>query len=288
MLMKKSFASRLFDAGNAAFLILLSVISLYPLWREISLSLSSRDEAMRGGLFLWPREFTWTAYTHILDSVYIWVAYGNTIFITIAGTLLHLLVTSSAAYALAKRTLPMKNMFLLLIVFTMIFSGGLIPTYMVVKQLGLLNSLWAVIALNLSSGFNMIIMLNFIRAIPEEIEESAMMDGANPIRIYVSIILPLCKPVLATLALWVAVSLWNNFFQSMIYLNDQSLTTLPLLLRQIVAGQEIAQQLGQLDDTTTESVIAATIMVSILPIVAVYPFLQRYFTKGVMLGSVKS
>ncbi|WP_239628980.1 carbohydrate ABC transporter permease [Paenibacillus sp. H1-7] len=286
--MKKSFASRLFDAGNAAFLILLSVISLYPLWREISLSLSSRDEAMRGGLFLWPREFTWTAYTHILDSVYIWVAYGNTIFITIAGTLLHLLVTSSAAYALAKRTLPMKNMFLLLIVFTMIFSGGLIPTYMVVKQLGLLNSLWAVIALNLSSGFNMIIMLNFIRAIPEEIEESAMMDGANPIRIYVSIILPLCKPVLATLALWVAVSLWNNFFQSMIYLNDQSLTTLPLLLRQIVAGQEIAQQLGQLDDTTTESVIAATIMVSILPIVAVYPFLQRYFTKGVMLGSVKS
>lgn len=286
--MKKSFASRLFDAGNAAFLILLSVISLYPLWREISLSLSSRDEAMRGGLFLWPREFTWTAYTHILDSGYIWVAYGNTIFITIAGTLLHLLVTSSAAYALAKRTLPMKNMFLLLIVFTMIFSGGLIPTYMVVKQLGLLNSLWAVIALNLSSGFNMIIMLNFIRAIPEEIEESAMMDGANPIRIYVSIILPLCKPVLATLALWVAVSLWNNFFQSMIYLNDQSLTTLPLLLRQIVAGQEIAQQLGQLDDTTTESVIAATIMVSILPIVAVYPFLQRYFTKGVMLGSVKS
>ncbi|MFE5322073.1 carbohydrate ABC transporter permease [Paenibacillus sp. NPDC056579] len=286
--MKKSFASRLFDAGNAAFLILLSVISLYPLWREISLSLSSRDEAMRGGLFLWPREFTWTAYTHILDSGYIWVAYGNTIFITIAGTLLHLLVTSSAAYALAKRTLPMKNMFLLLIVFTMIFSGGLIPTYMVVKQLGLLNSLWAVIALNLSSGFNMIIMLNFIRAIPEEIEESAMMDGANPIRIYVSFILPLCKPVLATLALWVAVSLWNNFFQSMIYLNDQSLTTLPLLLRQIVAGQEIAQQLGQLDDTTTESVIAATIMVSILPIVAVYPFLQRYFTKGVMLGSVKS
>ncbi|MCS7460889.1 carbohydrate ABC transporter permease [Paenibacillus doosanensis] len=286
--MKKSAASRLFDSGNAAFLSLLSVISIYPLWREISLSLSSRDEAMRGGLFLWPREFTWSAYSHIMDSGFIGLAYTNTIFITAVGTALHLLVTSSAAYALAKRTLPWKNAFLLLIVFTMIFSGGLIPTYMAVKQLGLVNSLWAIIALNLSSGFNLIIMLNFIRAIPEEMEESAMIDGANPIRIYASIILPLCKPVLATLALWVAVSLWNNFFQAIIYLNDQSLTTLPLLLRQIVAGQEIAQQLGQLDDTTTESVIAATIVVSILPIVAVYPFLQRYFTKGVMLGSVKS
>lgn len=286
--MKRSIASRLFDAGNYTFLGLLSVITFYPLWREIAISLSSKEEALRGGLFLWPRQFTWSAYVHILDMSYIWSAYANSIFITAAGTLLSLLFTSATAYPLAKRTLPWRKWFSFYVLFTMIFNGGLIPTYLVVRELHLVNTIWALIVLNLISAFNVIIMISFIRTLPDELEESATMDGANPVRIFFTIIIPLCKPVLATLALWIAVGLWNNFYQAFIYLNDKSLTTLPVLLRLIIIGQEEAALLGQANDAATESVIAATIMVSLLPILAVYPFLQRYFIKGALLGSIKA
>jgi ABC-type glycerol-3-phosphate transport system permease component len=283
-----SFSSKVFNCVNNVFLLLLSAIMMFPLWREISISLSSKEEALRGGLFLWPREFTFSAYRYILGTDYIWAAYGNSIFVTVVGTALALLFTSSTAYPLAKRTLPWKSVFSVIIVFTMIFNGGLIPTYLVMRQLHLINTIWALIALNLISAFNVIIMMNFIRALPEELEESAMMDGANPIRIFFSLILPLCKPVLATLALWIAVGLWNNFYQAFIYLNDKSLTTLPVLLRLIIVGQQQESQLGQASDTATESVIAATILVTLLPILAVYPFLQKYFIKGALLGSVKA
>ncbi|OZB91329.1 carbohydrate ABC transporter permease [Paenibacillus sp. XY044] len=284
----KSFSSRLFDSVNILFLALLAAIMLYPLWREISLSLSSKEEAIRGGLFLWPREFTFSAYKTILHTDYIWNAYGNSIFITVVGVFLSLLFTSTTAYPLTKRTLPWKNAFMSLVLFTMIFSGGLIPTYLVMRELHLVNTIWVVIALNLISAFNVIIMISFMRSLPEELEESAMIDGANPYRVFFAIILPLCKPVLATLALWMAVGLWNNFFQSFIYMSDKELTTLPVLLRQIIMGQNEAQQLGQLTETSSESVIAATIFVSLIPILAVYPFLQRYFIKGALLGSVKA
>jgi ABC-type glycerol-3-phosphate transport system permease component len=273
--MNTSIASRIFNAANISFLSFISLIMVYPLWREVSLSLSSKQEALRGGLFLWPREFTWNAYVNIMHTNYIWTAYMNSIFITVAGTLLSLLITSATAYPLAKRTLPWKNFFLLMIVFTLIFNGGLIPTYLVMRQLHLVNTIWVVIVLHLISAFNVIIMLSFIRTLPDELEESAMMDGANPLRIFFSIILPLCKPVLATLALWIAVGLWNNFYHAFIYMNDRTLTTLPVLLRLIIMGQTDAEQLGQTSDSATE------------PILAVYPFLQKHFIKGALLGSVK-
>ncbi|MCU6711869.1 carbohydrate ABC transporter permease [Paenibacillus sp. J5C_2022] len=286
--MKQSAASKIFSVSNYSFLIALSFVTLYPLWHVMSLSLSSKTEALSGGLFLWPRDFTWTAYADILSADYIWNAYGNTIYITFVGTFLNLLFTSSTAYALSKRTLPWLKVWIVMILFAMLFSGGMIPNYMVVKELGLLNTHMALIIPNLISSFNVIIMLNFIRSIPEEVEESAMIDGANPIHIFFRIIIPLCKPVLATLALWVGVGLWNNFFQALIYLNDKELTTLPLLLRNIIEGQQQFEEMGMLSDSSTESVIAATIIISIIPIIAVYPFLQRFFAKGIMLGSVKS
>lgn len=286
--MNQSLASRAFNYANTVFLTVLTLIMLFPLWREIAISFSSKEEALRGGLFLSPREFTFGAYASILGTDYIWAAYGNSIFITVVGTALSLLFTSSTAYPLAKRTLPWKSVFSVFVVFTMIFNGGLIPTYLVVRQLHLINTIWSLIALNLISAFNVIIMMNFIRTLPEELEESATMDGANPVRIFFTVILPLCKPVLATLALWIAVGLWNNFFQAFIYLTDKALTTLPVLLRLIIVGQQQAAQLGQAAESSTESVIAATIMVTLLPIVAVYPFLQGYFIKGALLGSVKA
>jgi putative aldouronate transport system permease protein len=286
--MHKTLASRVFNAGNVMLLSLLCVVSLYPLWREASLSLSSKESAMRGGFFFWPQQFTLDSYRSVLKTDYFWSAYGNSIFIVVVGTLLSLLFTSSTAYALAKPSLPWKRSFTLLLLFTMIFSGGLIPTYLVVQELQLVNTLWAIIVLNLISGFNVIIMINFIRTIPEELEESAMMDGANPIRIFFTIIIPLCKPVLATLALWIAVGLWNNFYHAFIYLNGKELTTLPVLIRLIIVGQQESQQLGQVTDTSSESFIAAAIIASLLPIMAIYPFLQRYFIKGALLGSVKT
>lgn len=285
--MHSSFGNRMFNTLNAVFLSLLGLATIYPLWREISRSLSSGDAVMRGGMFLWPVDFRLDAYHIIIKSDYLWTAYGNSLFITIVGTVLALLLTSSTAYPLAKRTLPLKKLFMLIVLFTMIFSGGLIPTYLVMKDLHLINSLWAIIVLNLISAFNVIVMLSFIRTIPEELEESAMIDGANPIRIFFTIILPLCKPVLATLALWMAVSLWNNFFQSFIYLNDKAHMTLPVLLRQIIAGQVDAEAMGELNAASSDSVIAATIVVSLIPILMVYPFLQRFFVKGAMIGSVK-
>jgi putative aldouronate transport system permease protein len=281
-------ASKLFNTANTLFLSLLSLVTFYPLWREIAISLSSKEEAVRGGLFFWPREFTWSAYVHILATDYVWSAYANSIFITVVGTLGSLLFTSTTAYPLVKKALPWRKLFTLFVLFTMIFNGGLIPTYLVVRQLHLVNTIWALIVLNLINAFNVVIMMSFMRTLPDELEESATMDGANPIRIFFQIILPLCKPVLATLALWTAVGLWNNFYQAFIYLNDQALNTLPLVLRLIIVGQEQAAQLGQANDAATESIIAATILVSLIPILIVYPFLQKYFIKGALLGSVKT
>ncbi|MBJ9992309.1 MULTISPECIES: carbohydrate ABC transporter permease [Paenibacillus] len=278
----------LFAAINGAFLILLALLTFYPLWHEISLSLSSSEQASRGGLFLWPRNLTFGAYGIVLRSEQLWLAYRNSIVITGAGTILSVFFTATTAYPLVKSHLPGRRLFTGLILFTMLFSGGIIPHYLLVKQLGMINTLWSMIIPGMISAFNVIIMLNFFRSLPEEIEESATMDGANPIRILFTIIFPLSAPVLATVALWEAVGKWNNFFQAFLYLNDKSLYTLPVLIREIIDGQQAESLTGKLVETSQESVIGTTIIVSVIPILLVYPFLQKYFTKGVLLGSVKS
>jgi ABC-type glycerol-3-phosphate transport system permease component len=206
----------------------------------------------------------------------------------LVGTALSVILTASTAYPLVKSGLPGKNFVTFLILFTMLFSGGIIPTYLLVKSLGLINSLWALIIPGAISAYNVLVMRSFFANLPVELEESATMDGANPIRIFFTIIFPLSTPVLATIALWEAVGLWNNFLQALIYLNDRSKYTLPVLLRDIINGQQQLQQAGIFSDTSSDSVIAATIVMSILPILCVYPFLQKYFTKGVMIGAIKS
>lgn len=281
-------SGRLFDTLNAVLLILVALVTFYPLWHEVSLSLSSMEEAMRGGAFWWPRDFTISAYQTVLGSEYIWVAYGNSIFTTVVGTLLTVLMTAALAYPLTKGEMPAQRIILLLILFTMLFSGGMIPTYLLVKSLGLINSLWSLILPTAVSAFNVIIMISFFRTLPLELEDSAMIDGANPIRIFASIVLPLSKPVLATVALWEAVGIWNNYLQALIYLNDKSKYTLPLLLRDVINGQVTARMTGELTGASVDSVVAATIIVAMVPILCVYPFLQKYFVKGVMIGSVKS
>ncbi|MBP1965052.1 carbohydrate ABC transporter permease [Paenibacillus aceris] len=287
-MIKKNIGERVFEWSNYVFLTLLSVVTFYPLWHEISISLSSAAGAMRGGLFLWPRGFTLEAYGSVLSSSFIWLAYRNSIIVAVLGTVMHVLFTATTAYPLNRKSLPGVKVLTFLIIFTMLFGGGLIPTYLLVKSLGMVNTLWALMIPGLISAFNVIVMQSFMRTIPEELEESATMDGANPLRIFFTMILPLCKPVLATIALWECVALWNNFMQALIYLNKKSLFTLPLLLKEIIAGQQLAAQTGQFTVFSAESAIAATVILSILPILAVYPYMQKYFMKGTMLGSVKS
>lgn len=278
----------LFSIFNIIFLSVLTLVTLYPMWREVAVSFSGMEEAMKGGLFLWPKDFTTDAYVNILHSRYLWLAYGNSLFITLVGTLIGVFLTAATAFPLIKQDLPGKKVFVLLILFTMLFSGGIIPTYLLVKSVGLINSLWSLILPTAISAYNVIVMMSFFRTLPRELDESATMDGAHAIRIFGSVILPLSKPVLATIALWEAVGYWNNYLQALYYLNDKSKYVLPVLLRDIINGQTIAQMTGESTGSSTESVIAATTIMAVLPILIVYPFLQKYFVQGTLIGSVKA
>jgi putative aldouronate transport system permease protein len=283
----RSIGDRIFTVCNSTFLVFMAVVTLFPMWRVLSISFSSMEEAMRGGAFLWPRGFTTQAFQFVLQSEYIWIAYRNSIFITAVGCIVAVLFTATTSYPLIKLGLPFRKALLYGILFTMLFNGGIIPTYLLIKGVGLLDSLWSLILPNAISAFNVIIMMSFFRTIPAELEESAMIDGANPIRVFFQIIMSLSKPVLATIALWEAVGLWNNYLQAIFYLNDKSNYILPVLLKDIITGQELAQMTGELTGSSTDSVISATIVLAILPIICVYPFLQKYFVKGTLIGSVK-
>lgn len=276
-----------FQILNGLFLLLFSLATLYPLWYEISLSFSSADQVTKGGAFLWPKDFTLDAYRTLVSTNMIWRTYLNTAFVTVVGTLLSVILTASTAYPLTKSKVPGRKWMIFGILFTMLFSGGVIPTYLVVKQLGLLNSLWSLILPGMISAYNTLVMMSFFQTIPDEIEESAEMDGANPVHIFIKLILPLSMPVLATISLWVAVAHWNEFFTALLYINERSSYTLSLLLRDLISGQDYARFTGEVSNTSTESVIGATIVATILPILCVYPFLQKYFVQGVMIGSIK-
>lgn len=276
-----------YDVIIVVVLVCVAVLTIYPLWHELCLSLSTTILAMRGGLFFWPRGFNLEAYKMLLSGAYIWQAYYNTIFITVVGTTLGLLLSSMLAYALTKTQVPGNKIFVNIVLFTMLFNGGIIPTFLVVKDLGLIDSLWSVILLNAVSAYNVFVMRSFFRAMPEELEESAYLDGCTPIGIFFRIILPLSKPVMATVGIWIAVTHWNDFMGPVMYLNSTSKQTLALLLRNIIQGQDMLKAMGEMVTSSTDTVIASTIMVSLVPIVSVYPFLQKYFVKGVMIGSVK-
>lgn len=284
---QKTLASKLFGGFNTIFFILLSIATFYPFWYELCASFSSSEGLLRGGLLLWPRNFNLESYNFVLGSRYIWIAYKNSIFITIAGTILSVIITAALAYTVSKKNLPGKKVLIVFILVTLLFEGGIIPTYLVVRGLGLVNSLWALILLAIAGPYNLLVMRSFFVTLPEEMEESAFIDGANPIVIFFMIILPLSMPVIATVALWVAVGLWNNYFNGVMFLNERSKYILPVLLRDIIAGQDVFKEEGIISKTSSDTVIAATVVVALVPILCVYPFLQQFFVKGVMVGSVK-
>ena len=290
MINKKSWGEKIFDSANVIFMILLAITMLYPFIYLLNLSLSSPEGALKGGFFLIPNGFSTAAYERVLTSASIWNAFKNSILVTVAGTICSVFFTATMAYSLSKKFLPGKTVFTLMVVFTMLFSGGIIPTYLVVKNLGLMNSRLALIMPTLIMPFNLIITRNFFQNMPDELEEAATIDGAGTYRIFFQIVFPLSLPVIATISLWYAVMYWNDFFLCLIYIQERSKIVLQLLLREIVMLSQVSEFLpGAEEDTVDvpEAVKAATIIVATLPILFVYPFIQKYFVKGVMVGSLK-
>ncbi|MBW4838288.1 MAG: carbohydrate ABC transporter permease [Paenibacillaceae bacterium] len=286
--------------GLIIFLMLLLCASvIYPFMYMLSISLNVGRDAAKGGVYLWPRQFTWANYEIVLGNVVIRHAYLITVTRTIIGTLAGLLFTLLAAFGLSYERMPFRGSLLTYVLITMLFSGGLIPFYIQLNELHLLNTFWVYIVPGAFSAWNMFVMLKFIQGIPAALVESAEIDGANPLRVLRSVILPLSKPMLAALALFTAVGHWNDWFAGAFFVTDQNLIPVQTFLQQLLSAQDMSTVLGsnnnieslargtQLSNVTLMSIKMATVMVSAIPILCVYPFLQKYFVKGVLIGSVK-
>lgn len=286
--MKRSFASRLFDVSNVILLTCLSIITLYPFWDSLIVSIIPLQESLASNIHLFPKTITWEAYAYIFNMKELWSSYGVSLFVTGVGTLLSMLMTVLAAYALSKSHLKGKRTIMFLIVFTMMFNGGLIPTYLVVKQLHLLNTVWALIIPTAITTYNLIIMRNFFMALPESLEESARIDGCNDLGVLFRIVVPLSMPAIATVALFYAVARWNEFFTAIMYITDKDKWPLQLFLRAMLVENEASFQSGGDNPFLMgQSMKMASVMVSTIPVLLIYPFFQKYFVQGVTLGAVK-
>lgn len=297
---KETKRDRLFLICNYLYVTIAFVLVLYPVIYILSASISTPSYVNSGEMWLLPKGITFEGYVRVFENSKIWVGYGNTILYTIVGTAINLLVTLPAAYALSRKDFVGRGFFMGMFLVTMFFSGGLIPTYLVVKQLGLVNSMWALILPGAASVWNIIVARTFFQStIPIELQEAAHMDGCTNLRLFLKIVVPLSTPIIAVMALFYGVGHWNSYFNALVYLNDQSKYPLQMVLRQILVLQEMSTS-AQGAATSGEAAMAmnakadmaallkyAVIIVATLPIIAVYPFVQRYFVQGVMIGSVK-
>ena len=290
--MKLSRGERLFNAANTVVLAVVGILCLYPFVYTLSISLSTAAEAERAGFHFFPRDISLVSYRMVLSNPSIITGYTNTLIRTVLGTVLTVVCCCVAAYPLARKEMPHRSLITFLIVFTMLFNGGMVPTYLLIKRLGMINTIWALVIPPALTAFNVIIIKNFFQSIPESLTESARIDGAGEWRILFQIYMPLSKPVLATVALWSAVMHWNSWFDALLYITDDKKQVLQTFLQRIVVESSTQlMELGITDSSivqfTGETIKAATIIVTILPIICVYPFLQKYFVKGIMLGGVK-
>ncbi|KRF10248.1 ABC transporter permease [Paenibacillus sp. Soil766] len=286
-----SIGEKLFDIANYLFLAIVAIAMILPVMYIVAGSFASDLEIGSRSFFLIPKDITWDAYKFVFKDNTLPRSLGVSVLITIGGTLVNLFFTFTMAYALSRRHMIGRNVFMNLIIFTMVFSGGIIPTYLVVKSLGLLNTYWAVMLPVAINAFNLIVIKSFFQEIPNELIESARIDGCNDIGVLWRIVLPLSKPVIATFALFYAVAHWNDFFNALIYLSDAKKWPMQVLLRQIVLMATGSLEMGTYDPTYVkppdQSIKMAIIVVGTLPILMVYPFIQKYFAKGVLIGAVK-
>lgn len=291
-MIKRSFGEKSFDLFNTLLMLLLCFVTLYPFLYVLFASFSNpADVAQHRGLLYSPIGFNSGAYKAVFDNPMIAKGYQNTLFYVVAGTAINLFMTSLGAYALSRRNLYFKNHIMFLIVITMVFSGGLIPSYLLIGNLGMLNTPWALLIPGAISTFNLIIMRTAFQGVPVSLEESAKMDGANDLTILFRVVVPLSMPVIAVMILWYAVGHWNSYFSALIYLRDRELYPLQLILREILITNSTDNMMtgASAGDKIPigETIKYATIIVSTLPILCLYPFLQKYFVKGVMIGAIK-
>lgn len=278
---------KIFDIINYSLLLLLSISTIYPFVNMLAISLSPMSEVLQSSFMVVPRKITFEAYDYVLRYGNLGSAYKTTIFITVVGTLINLVLTSLGAYVLSTKDVPGRKVLTTFVVITMIFNGGLIPTYMVVRNLNLVNTVWAMILPNAINTFWMIVMRNFMQEIPVSLRESARLDGCSEYRILLMIIMPLSLPIVATLSLFYGVMHWNEYYNAIIYVSRQNLKPLQVIIKAMYE-----QSLEIIDDSklppAVETVRACTVMLATLPILTVYPFVQKYFVKGMMVGAVKA
>ncbi|MEK3724527.1 carbohydrate ABC transporter permease [Paenibacillus sp. FSL H8-0034] len=286
-----SWSSRLFDIILIVVLSLFALLTLLPFIYVVSASFTPSEVLLQKGFVLFPTQFSLEAYTYIFSTQVLTRSLLITIFITVAGTFINLVFTALMAYPLARTGLMWRKPIMMMIVFTMLFSGGMIPSFLVVKSLGMLGTYWSLLIPGAISAFNLIILKNFFQQLPDGLEESAKIDGCNDLMILLRIVLPLSLPAIATFALFYAVGHWNTFFQAILYINDSDKWPIQVLLRQIVilsmGSVGDASSMGESYVPPGETTKMATIVVATVPILLVYPFLQKHFAKGVLLGSVK-
>jgi putative aldouronate transport system permease protein len=291
MKMKKSKGNIAFDIVNYLVLFALAAVCIVPFLFVFSASVSPLEDILTRKFFIFPRNFDFKTYKYLLSSNTLINSIGLSFWITIIGTVLSMIFTVLTAYPLSKERLRGRRYFQFMIVFTMLFSGGMIPTYLIVSSLGLTDTLWSLWLPGLVSAYNTVLLRNFFQGIPNELEEAAIIDGCNDMTVLIKIILPLSLPALATFSLFHAVGYWNSYFSAILYINDSNKWPIQVWLRQIVilssGGFSDNDAVSDMGYIPPQNISYAVIIFATLPILAVYPFAQKYFTKGLMLGSVK-
>lgn len=298
---KYSLSDKAFKVINHIFLFFTVAVITYPLIFVISASMSDPAAVSAGKVWFWPVDLSFDGYKEVFENKAIWTGYRNTIIYTVVGVLLHWIILLPCAYALSRKELMGKTLIIWLILFTMLFNGGMIPTYLVVKSLGMLDTIWAIVIPNVVGAWSILVALTFFRqTVPNELVEASKIDGASDFTIFFKVALPLSAPIIAVMGLFHGVSLWNQYFKALIYLSDENMFPLQLILRQILIVAQVGAgdpldtmtQLGEVESLANRIKIAelikyAVMIVAALPLLIIYPFLQRFFIKGVLIGSVK-
>lgn len=278
-----------FQVVNTILMSVIVIVMLYPFWYVLVGSFSSVGHLIENGFVLWPDGFHFDSYRQVFRNSLIPTAYRNTIIITLRGTAISMVLTILGAYVLSIRNLPGKKALTIFFVLTMLFNGGLVPTYLVVSKLKLIDSLWSLILPSAISTYNMVLMRNFFQSVPDELYEAACIDGESMMGYLIHVLLPLSKASIATITMFYAVAYWNDYFKSLIYIRDSALWPMQTVLRQALQTAQFNTMMYEdaAQSLSTETLKDAMIIVSVLPILCVYPFVQKYFVKGVMVGSLK-
>lgn len=290
---KTSNARKLFNIINFFIMVSIVIVTIYPFINMFAVSFSSKTAVMAGRVALLPVEFNTESYMRILKEAKFWTGYRNTLIYTVLGTFLAIIMTTACAYPLSRKNLPGRKSISLFMIFTMYFGGGLIPNFLLINQLHIYNTIWAIILPGSISVYNMLVMRTFFMGISDSLIEAAQIDGLGHARILTKIVLPLSKPIIATMALFYAVGHWNDWFAGLLYLSSSEKQPVTLFLRDVVMGVKLLAQSGQAIDASqatmviSETLQAATVMLVTIPILCIYPFVQKYFVSGVMIGAVK-